>query len=310
MSNIQFDAPSAPPASGNSTAPYTRFLKYKSGKTPENFAPLATPEMAKAGFSYYDKEAKAAVKVENFTACIVAVLSGVTGTVRDGEYYNNYYSNLISDTRTQRLNVRQNGVEKVMHSGIYKDIKPDLPQGVGYTQFLICYIPEHKDVWAIELTSGLATAIQAAIARACNVPVSKISMFNLCELTSRFWALKFNADFVKVGKEGHPHDGKGEMYFMPRIDVFEISAAKNAETCEMLASTAQEVSDFILAGQAKLSAGDSVARPEPAIAAPTRTEYRSSMEANPAVFAPFPTQEPINMNITANHGAPDDTLPF
>lgn len=310
MSNIQFDAPSAPPTSGSGSAPYTRFIKYRAGKTAAGYADIATPERAKAGFSYYDKERKETVKIGEFTACVVAVLAGVTGTVQNGDYYENYYSNLIVDTRTQRLNVRQNGVDRVLHSGLYKDIKPDLPQGVGYTQFLICYIPENKEVWAIELSTGLTTAIQTAIARACNVPASKISLFGLCELTTRFWALKFNADFVKVTKEGADYAGQGDMFFMPRISVFEVSIAKNAETCQMLASISNEVSAFVDAGQAKLNAG-AVQNIEPTVATPTRTDARAAMGQNPAVSAPMPPHEPINMNVTANHRLePEEDLPF
>lgn len=246
MSQTIFEKPGqgdAPVSTSN--APYTKFFNYKSGKTPEAFAANASPEQVKAGFSYYDKEAKQVVQLSEFTGCVVAVLSGVTGTVKEGDYYQNYYSNLIFDTRSEFLSVRCFGVDRPLFSGLYKDIKPNLPQGVGYAQFLICYIPQTQETVALELTTGLQMAIVRAISEATQTPAKKINLFNLCELTTKFWCFQFTREFEKRTKDGEPYAGKGEMYFIPKINVFVVKSDKHPDLVGMLNTIAGEVRDFV-----------------------------------------------------------------
>ena len=251
MSEFQYEQPTEAPTS-QSSAPYTKYLQYKSGKTPAGFAKAATPDQVNAGFSFYDKEAKQSVKVENFTACVVAVLSGVSGTVKDGDYYNRYYSNLIFDTRTDLLSVRMFGIDKVQFSGKYADFKNALPQGVGYTLFFVAYIPELKEVVAIELTTGLQSAIVRAIAEQTGAQQSKIKLFNLNDLSTKFWCFRFSGEFEKRDNKGNDWSGTGEMYFMPKIQVLTLTTQKAAQQVEFLSGIADEVRDYVSTIQGKL----------------------------------------------------------
>lgn len=301
MADIQFDTPTEAPTA-SSGAPYTRFLNYKSGKTPEAFALSALPEQVKAGFSYYDKEAKQAVKVENFTACVVAVLSGVTGTVKNGEYYDNYYSNFVFDTRTELIKVRQFGIEKVLFSGLYRDFKDALPQGVGYSQFLIAYIPELKEVVSIELTAGLSAAIQRAIAETTNTAAKKVNLFHLCDISTKFWCFKFGSEFAKRDKEGKDYSGKGEMYFMPKIQVFVVSSEKNPQFVADLDSMAVEVREYVSEGQRIMRN-----KPEPPAGYDANNAQHSADPFNTADAVPFPERDLTDYETTAK---PEDPLPF
>lgn len=262
MHNIEEgDQPVGAPVKGAVT-PWTLKLEYKSGKTPEGYVADATPEKAKAGINYYDKEAKERIQIkQELTCCIVAVLSGVSGTVKDSsDKYFNYSSNLIRDTRSDVLNVWMAGVPKPVISGIYNEFKKDLPQGVGYTRFLICYVPELDQLVSFELTVGLGMAVEAAIAAACGKKVKEISLFNLCDLT-QFWVVKFANDFDKMTKDGAPWEGKGEMYFIPKTRAFVVTpTGKNPELYEKLEGFAKEIEEYLVAKQIRIkSFGDETA---------------------------------------------------
>lgn len=306
MNDISFEQPTEAPVAAN-TAPYVRYIQYKSGKTPEAFAKNAKPEDVKAGFSYYDKEAGQSVRLDKFTACVVAVVSGVTGTVRNGDYYDNYFSNYVFDTRIQVLNVRQRGIQKVLYSGLYNDIKGGFPQGVGYTQFLIAYIVETKEVVSIELTTGLSAAIQRCIAETTGTSAKKVNLFHLCDLSTQFWCFSFLPEFEKRNKEGEAYAGKGEMYFMPKIQAFVVRAEKSPESVEMLNSIAYEVRMYIDATQERIKAKTDNEEQEgqTPVSEPQPLQQKPVTRGN-ASEAPFP---PEDITSYPENGENDD-LPF
>lgn len=264
MHNIEEgDQPVGAPVKGAVT-PWTLKLEYKSGKTPEGYVADATPEKAKAGINYYDKEAKERIQIkQELTCCIVAVLSGVSGTVRDAQdKYYNYSSNLIRDTRYDVLNVWLQGAPKPVYTGIYNDFKKSLPEGVGYTRFLICYVPELDQLISFELTVGLGMAVEAAIAVACGKKTKEISLFNLCDLT-QFWVVKFANEFDKMTKDGTPWDGKGEMYFIPKTRAFVVTpTGKNPELYAKLEGFAKEVDEYLVAKQIRIKSFGDETSPE------------------------------------------------
>jgi len=205
--------------------PYTGYLEYRSGKTPASFAAQATPDQVSAGFSYYDKDANSRIGLTAFRAIIVGQAFGVAGVTKLGDRFTNYYSNLVADTRTDPMRVFIRGINFPQYSGLYKDIKPALPQGVGFQHYLYVYIPELDDMKLISLTMALSEHIRSSIADSAsralgkNVPPSRVNMFGLCELSSAYYMLKFTGNFVKKNKENQLWNNNGEMYFLPELQV-------------------------------------------------------------------------------------------
>jgi hypothetical protein len=205
--------------------PYTGYLEYRSGKTPASFAAQATPDQVSAGFSYYDRESNTRIKLDAFRAIIVGQAFGVAGVTKLGDRFTNYYSNLVADTRTDPMRVFIRGINFPQYSGLYKDIKPALPQGVGFQHYLCVYIPEIDQLMLISLTMALSEHIRECIAESASralgrkLPSSRVNMFGLCDLSQSFYMLKFTGQFVKKNKENQLWNNNGEMYFLPEVEV-------------------------------------------------------------------------------------------
>lgn len=239
------------PTRSGTDVPWTKRIDYKSGKTPEAFVQDATPEKVKAGFSYYDKEAKATVRVEGFTASIVAITFGVSGTVPDGNYYVNYFSNLVFDTRTQPIEVFhfvKSGDEwkkAVIATGLYNEFKDSLPDGVGYCKVLICWIHETGELVSINVSAQVEIALKEAIAESTASSVSKINIFEIAKNDARFWAVKFAGQFSKRTRDGKAWQGNGDMFFNPSL----VAKVATAEKFPVLVEMKQTVSEYIKASE-------------------------------------------------------------
>lgn len=283
------EVPTAPPPSAQINRPWMADIEYKSGKTQSGFAALATPDMVKAGFSYYDTTEKGRVSLTKFRAIVVASLAGVFGTTKDGERYVNYWSNLVSDTKTDALEVRISVISQPLFSGNYQaDIKPYLPSGVSYTQVLVVYIPELSQFMAMHLTMGLQQRLKSAIGHATNTNPDKVSLYGLCALTTEFWGFEFSGEFEKCDKDGNTHAGSGEMYFMPQTKAFIVRKNdKNAASIAVLENGSADCANYLTAEQIRIAGKKTVA---PIVAPP-------STESN------FPTEAPQQPDLT-------DDLPF
>jgi len=249
--NDFLEAPTAQDApKQTSSVPWTARVEYKSGKTPQGFAAAALPEQVNAGFSYYDKEAKQRVFLGAFTATIIAMTSGVQGTVPDGDRYINYWSNLVFDTRDQLIEVSRSGdpVVKVA-TGIYNQMKEDLPDGVGYCKVAICYIHETMQFASFNLTSALEHSIKEAIGTATGKKAGQINLFNLFELSTRFWAFRFGSTFQKRTKDGYIWQDKGDMFFYPVLT----AGIVTAEKFDFLPSLRSDVDTYVEGYQHKLN---------------------------------------------------------
>ena len=295
-----FEQPTHAPVSSGNSRPWNFRLEYKSGKTPEGFASAALPEQVSAGFSYYDKEAGQTSRKESFTFFVVACLSGISGVTKDGDRYNNYYSTLVYDTRTQPMSVWMQGIERPIETGFYSELKPKMPQGVRFTQVLICYDMDSKQLIALNLTVGLAMQIQRAIGTACNTPANKISLFSLCDLSTEFWGLRFEGKFEKRTKEGDAWNGKGEMYFMPELRAGVVSLAKNPQLIDELNQYADGVKEYVTANVERILQAQNT----PAPSGPTTTPAATGRTPN-AKEAPVPA----DIAHDPNPPSPDD-LPF
>jgi len=298
------DAEDAPKSS--SQAPWLKKIEYRSGKTPEGFAAAALPEQVKAGFIYYDKDQKATFQLTGFTASIVAILSGVSGTVPAGNNrYDNYWSSLVMDTRTQGLNVYLgSGDNRVtIASGIYNTFKADLPDGVGYMKFAVCFLHETNECVLMELTASFENSIKEAIAAQTGQNPAKINVFNLFELSSKFWAVRFSGSFTKRTRDGVAWNGKGDMFFYPSL----VAGVVMAEKFPMLSEISEQVTAYVDAGQKYVSVPKTPAQEqseqqarETAFSQPKHQnggiDFAKRMGNNssfpPIVDVPFPNEEP------------------
>ena len=286
------DAPTA-----KTDAPWSKRIEYRSGKTPEGFAAAAEPEQVKAGFTYYDKEHKASFQVTGFTASIVAILSGVSGTVPNGsQRYDNYYSSLVADTRSQKLAVfLGSGDSRVtVAKGIYNDFKASLPLGVGYMKFAVVYIHETNECALMELTASFENAIKEAIAEHTGQNPAKINLFNLFELSTKYWAVRFAGQFTKRTREGGAWTGKGDMFFYPRLQ----AGVVLTEKFPVLSDISNQVSQYVDAGQKYFSADQPSQNAAPQPQAPRQSA--------PAFDPTFPDKEPVFEDAQATF----DSLPF
>lgn len=285
----QADAPKQ-----TSTIPWQFKVDYKSGKTPEGFAKKAIPEDVNAGFSYYDKEQKQKFQLGKFTATIVAMTSGISGTVPDGDRYRNYWSNLVFDSRDQIIEVSTHngdGFEKVAH-GIYNDIKATLPNGVGYCKVAICWIHETAQFVSIQLSSSLEQAIKEAISEKTKQRTSAINLFNLFELSNRFWAFRFSGEFSKRQKDGAIWSEKGDMFFYPTLS----AGIVTTESFDFLPELRKQVESYVESFQQKftksLPGPDKMPQTEPSfdepIYVPRPLPHPDTVFSNnPATSAPF-----------------------
>lgn len=261
-----FEQPTAEdiPTRGRGSAPWQKSVDYKSGKTPEAFAESATPEQVKAGFSYYDKEQGSKFALNDFTASIVAITFGVSGTIPEGKFYTNYLSNLVFDTRTQPIEVfhfMKQGDEwkkNVIASGFYSDFKKDLPTGVGYCKVLVCWIHETQELISMQVSSQFETAIVEGIANATGKSTSKISIFGVAESSERFWTFKFNGQFSKRTKDGKAWN-VGDMFFCPSLSC----GVMSAERFPVLSEKRQEVIEYVNAQEDSVWKAAGSKKPEP-----------------------------------------------
>jgi hypothetical protein len=297
--DFRTELPTAPPPAQQRSYPWTKRVDYRSGKVAQAFAAQAMPENVKAGFSYYDSEAKSSISLEAFQAIVVASLSGIAGVTKEGDRYYNYYSNLVKDTRTDVLAVRMQGVDKVIGTGLYSELKETLPSGVGYTQVLICYVKEYDQIMALNLTVGLQNHLKNAIAVATSTQASKVNLFGLCDLITQFWGFSFTGKFVKTDKEGKPWSGTGDMYFMPECNAFVVNKAGNEDAFVMLNEGSAACFEYVQREQDKIYGATKAVESAP-ISAPARKHIGND---------DFPTNDTTSYSEEAPSPHGDD-LPF
>ena len=295
----------APPPSQKKSYPWEHRVNYRSGKVAAAFAAKAVPEDVKAGFAYYDNDEKKNVQMHSFRAIIVASLSGISGVTKDaGDHYTNYWSNLVNDTRDEALEVRAQGIDRALFTGFYADIKPSLPQGVGYSQVLIAYIPEAKAFMSLNLTMGLQNHLKNSIANATGAPPKKISLFSLCDLSSQYWGFKFTGSFTKVDKDGFTYAGSGDMYFMPEVEAFVINQKPGLEQqFELLNGGADACQDYVKAEQNRIYG----AKPKPvfdAVEPQAQPAHQTPPPINATALGDWPTVD------LSSAPEPTDDLPF
>jgi hypothetical protein len=290
------------------TKPWLYTVGYKSGKTPQAFAQAAKIEDVNGGFNYYDQNVGDRVKYDYFTAYIADIVYMVTGTVPDGDKYMNFYSNPVKDSRTQNVRVYMQGSREIQYSGTVNfDSETKtwsiggkaLQQGIGLTMFFVCVLHGTGEVFLLEATSKVSSAMKKAIAAPLNQEPKKVRLYTLCDMTSQVYAVKFEDAFVKVDKEGQPYTGKGDMFFEPVLKIGKYTQKPESQAFfDMIHNVAESVRLYV----------DSLQHSKPDTA-PAPSAVGDSTRQEPAGMTPpdaplFPESAPV---ATQSNG---DDLPF
>ena len=292
--DFDFQKPTSEDAPKTIGKPWTVKLEYRSGKTPEAYVDQATPEKAKAGFTYYRPESGEKGYFGPFKCALLGVYSGVSGAIPNGTRFDNYWSNFVKDTRTDIIRVQLGSKENAVTiaEGIYNDFKTTLPTGVSYTKFAVVYIFATHEVATLELSASLELALKEAIAAETGKKPHQINLFNLFELVNRFWGFAFTGRFTARQKDGLNWDGKGEMYYYPELK----TGIVTSDNFPQLPVIAQDISDYIDSTQEYFSKGKRMNEATGTANDPGK-EYQEAETASAPKTQPLP--EPTSHMATA-----------
>jgi hypothetical protein len=284
-----FETPSEQPKSAASLSPIKYWGDYRPGKIPGQFLKNSNPsEDDKIGFSYYDKELKQRIKLHAFTGWFVGLYSQVAGAVQVGSSFYNFSTNLVADTRTDIMSLKDVAKGREMVRGTYAEVKqwlnanPDMA-GVRYTKVVLLYVDELEAVIAFNVSQKLEQGLREAVAVASNTKPEKINLFNLGSLTSETWGFRFDGKYKAVDREGQPFAGKGEFSYVPELTsgVIKINGA-NAEKFAMLSDLTSMATLYVEGAQAHLQSS-SVQRYEQGAA----MQYAGNVEPQQPASVPF-----------------------
>jgi hypothetical protein len=178
----------------------------------------------KIGFTYYDSEEKKSVTIPRFSFVVIDLVAACDGTEwgPDKKPVARYRSNRVFDTRTQRIAVWLQGSQNrtPVVSGLYKDIKTQLPEGVGYKKYIVAYCIELDALVEIDASKIFETALKRCLAALDNEKGKKtkweqISIYNLAQ-NDHLWGFSF-AGYDRQDANQNPYAGVGELYFAPKI---------------------------------------------------------------------------------------------
>lgn len=237
--------------------PWDFQLDYKAGKTPQNYAGSATPEVAGAKFYYYDKDVKAKIDFKLPATLIVCdILSGISGTIEEEGRYSNFYSNKVRDTRNEALRVYVSGIDRPLITGLYSQIKEQLPKGAKYQMYLLCLEPTSNTVFLVTMGATLSDQLKRAIADRTNSKAEKVNLFGLCDISTKWWFIQMKGGYQKVTKEGTPYEGKGDLYFVPDMIAGVFHADNNPQVHALCERARQASGDYVQATQDRIWKAD------------------------------------------------------
>ena len=126
-------------------------------------------------------------------------------------------------------------------------------------------------------------------------------MFNLCDLSTEFWGIRFSGEFEKRDKEGNEWKS-GEMYFMPRLSAGVVTIGKKPELVNVLNEQADHVRNYCMGYASELAAELASGQGAPK----SREEIARTPNAMPvSVPQDFP-----QVDVTSYDNKPTDDLPF
>ena len=256
MSNFpqRGDTPASAPV--GSSAPWSKRINYKAGKTPGAYAAMATPEISKCQFSYYDHESSERVGIFNFTFVPLANVATVDGAEKVGETYRNWKANFVKNTKHDILVVRSEKEVKI--KGIYLEFKPQLPDGVKFAKYVIGFSEELGGIVAIKLTTMIEASMRTSVAKIFGKKPDAMSMYKIVEDESQMWAFEFTGTFSRCNQKGEPHPGddKTDLFFSPDADAFAIRPdGANAGFFAEMQAVRKQISEYLDAAQDRIKAG-------------------------------------------------------
>ena len=153
-------------------------------------------------------------------------------------------------------------------------------------KFAVVYIHETKECALMELTASVENSIKEAIAAQTRQNPARINVFNLFELTTKFWAVRFSGKFTKRNRDGAAWTGKGDMFFYPEL----VAGVVLTEKFPVLADLSEQVTAYVEAGQ-KYYDGQKAAPAQPP-AQGSANGFSQPVIAPPMNADAFPTEEP------------------
>lgn len=233
--NYTFDAP--PEGALQNTSPERALkIEYRAMKTPQAFADKATQQAfadylknGSLGFQYYDKEAKQRVSLPEFTFVALEIYAGIEGyNDADGT---TYWSNRAKDTRKESLTVFASNHQGPICSGLYQQIKADIPPAAKYTKYARAYCVQLDKVVEIKLTASVERGMQKAIAAAEMSAGRKRKWESVFVLSlpdnDHLWGFHLTG-YNRETKEGEDYAGKGELYLAPVFHAGILNPVKQA----------------------------------------------------------------------------------
>jgi hypothetical protein len=287
--------------------PWKYQLDYKAGKTPaatlkmlqkenpEKYANGPSADMAGAKFHFYDKEITSKVDFDlPATLIICDVYSGIGGTAQIDEKYSNFFSTKVRDSRNEPMTLWQSGIQRPLMTGIYSQIKADLPKGAHFQLYLLCLDTTSKKPFLLTLTSTLQEQLKRAISDRTSAKPDKINLFGLCDISTKWWYIQMNGQFEKVNEKGLPYPGEGDMYFAPVMKAGVFHADSNPEASAMCEEIRNTSSEYIQSTQDRIwKAETTVAAPAAEAPAPAVTAPPMNWPAAPPVVEQVPDDLPF-----------------
>ena len=264
MEDLEFSTGHETAPTQGTALPWVKEIRYKAGKTQKNYANDATAQRSGAGFSYYDKEEK---QNNPFalpaTLVICEVVSGISGTIEQDGRFSNFYSNKVLDTRTQAIRVYESGRNFPVITGLYKEIKDQLPAGAKFQSWILAMHYQTKEAVLIEVSAGISIRLKKAIAERVGCKPDKVNLWGLGELTTKLWSIRMSGEYERVTKDGNPYEGKDDLFFVPKMEAGTIYLTEDASGAikDTFAKAEQIRADF---AEYLAKTQDKIWRPEPA----------------------------------------------
>ncbi len=301
-----FDTPESGPQSQGVNNPVKFAIDYKSGRTPERYANVATPEQSDAGFSYYNRDEKARIALPNMTFFILGNYWQMGGEVGEGSDRRRFTSNPVSDMRIQPFFLREKfvsggGLSRVGYKDELKDWAFDnrIEKAAGLGITLFCYVPECSGIVEIQCNRRIEDAMAKAIERTTGKKAGRLFQMNFDQISTEYWAFQFNGEFVAVNKEGKKYDG-GELFWEPvfKCGIVKAGSEKTQQRFNQINPMRDELTAWVDYVNAKVmdrynSANhEAQAAPVTRQASPTAPATQTNPQNIPSYNEVFPSEAP------------------
>lgn len=215
--NGYFDRPSVADLGGGGEN--QRYIDYAAGKTPEMFAGTEGLEEhlrqnGKLGLYTYDREKQHNIPLEGGVLVLLGVSAQVKGAEVGSKGAIRYWSNLVSDSRTEAFRVFSSEGNREIAHGLWKDIRGGLPSECKFRVVFRLLSPDFEDVFWMPLTALLDAGLKVSIANSLEppVPVGRVRYFGMAERAT--WAFR-HTGYARCDKDGADWTPGRDLFFRP-----------------------------------------------------------------------------------------------